>query len=164
MCSILRLQIPHVSASGKRVTPSAPNGIKLELFIFDTFPHAKRMAALIVPRDDEFAPVKNAPGAPTDSPDSARRLIYALSLRRLRAAGGALKSDASPPPPTHGPMPDWLKAVLRPSSARKAAAERAKLKGELVVEISPLLSYEGEGLESLKGQVFDTPLLLCDSA
>lgn len=39
-------------------------GIKLELFIFDTFPSASpgRTALMEVQREAEFAPVKNAPG------------------------------------------------------------------------------------------------------
>ena len=44
--------------------PSANNGVKLELFIFDNFPKAQRMQVLQVARGDEFAPIKNAPGAP----------------------------------------------------------------------------------------------------
>ena len=39
-------------------------GVKLELFIFDTFPLAGSATALVeVARAEEFAPVKNAPGA-----------------------------------------------------------------------------------------------------
>ena len=33
-------------------------------------------------REDEFAPVKNAPGAAADSPDTARRATLALHTRR----------------------------------------------------------------------------------
>ncbi len=87
-------KIPYTDASGTRRTPTSNNGVKLELFIFDTFPFAKRMAALQVARDDEFAPVKNAPGAKSDSPDTARRLISALSKRRVLAAGGTIRGDA----------------------------------------------------------------------
>lgn len=56
-------------------------GIKLELFIFDTFPLAERVALLEVHRDEEFAPVKNAPGAESDSPDTARQAILKLHTR-----------------------------------------------------------------------------------
>ena len=87
---VAKKKIPYTrSPDGKRIHPTSPNGIKLELFIFDTFPHAKRMAALMVPREDEFAPVKNAKGS--DSPDTARDLIYSLSSRRLKAAGATIK-------------------------------------------------------------------------
>jgi UDP-N-acetylglucosamine/UDP-N-acetylgalactosamine diphosphorylase len=97
------------------VAPAEPNGVKLELFIFDTFPHARRLVALQVPREEEFAPVKNAPGAAADSPDTARALFSALCRRRLEAAGATL-----------------------------AAADGA-------CEVSPLLSYQGEGLEAAAG-------------
>ena len=53
-------------------------GVKLELFIFDTFPLAASTALLEVRREEEFAPVKNAPGSATDSPDTARAAIMAL--------------------------------------------------------------------------------------
>ncbi len=56
-------------------------GIKLELFIFDSFPLAERCALLEVRREDEFAPVKNAPGAAADSPDTARAATLALHTR-----------------------------------------------------------------------------------
>ncbi|KAJ1634521.1 nucleotide-diphospho-sugar transferase [Pavlovales sp. CCMP2436] len=57
--------------------------IKLEMFIFDAFFFAKKMVALQVPREDEFAPVKNAPGSVTDSPDTARALLSAWAERRV---------------------------------------------------------------------------------
>lgn len=121
---VARKKIPYVDTDGTRVTPTSNNGVKLELFIFDTFPHAKRMAALEVPREAEFAPVKNPPGAASDSPDTARQMIYALSKARIRAAGGALASE-----------------------------------GE--VEVSPLLSYQGEGLEErVSGQTLSPPVHL----
>lgn len=51
-------------------------GIKLELFIFDAFPHANKIALYEVNRNEQFAPVKNAEGL--DSPESARELLLAL--------------------------------------------------------------------------------------
>jgi UDP-N-acetylglucosamine pyrophosphorylase len=57
---------------------SGLQGVKLELFIFDTFPLAENVALLEARREEEFAPVKNAPGAPSDSPDTARRAILQL--------------------------------------------------------------------------------------
>ena len=56
-------------------------GIKLELFIFDTFPLAERVALLEVHRHEEFAPVKNAPGSKSDSPDTARQAMLKLHTR-----------------------------------------------------------------------------------
>jgi len=66
-----------------------------------------------VPREEEFAPVKNAPGSSSDSPDTARALYSQLSRRRLLAAGATVSGDEG-----------------------------------ALVEVSPLVSYAGEGLES----------------
>jgi UDP-N-acetylglucosamine/UDP-N-acetylgalactosamine diphosphorylase len=71
------------------------NGIKLESFIFDVFPAARRMAVLEIERDAEFAPVKNAPGSAEDSPDTARALIARLHARWLRDAGATLLGDGA---------------------------------------------------------------------
>ena len=53
-------------------------GVKLELFIFDTFPMAQQVSLMEVPRASQFAPVKNAPGSSSDSPDTARQAILSL--------------------------------------------------------------------------------------
>jgi UDP-N-acetylglucosamine/UDP-N-acetylgalactosamine diphosphorylase len=45
------------------VDPSSINGLKIEMFIFDVFPLASRWTVVEVAREDEFAPVKNAPGS-----------------------------------------------------------------------------------------------------
>ena len=55
--------------------------MKLEQFIFDTFPWAQRPALLEVARSEQFAPVKNAPGSTTDSPDTARLAVLQLHTR-----------------------------------------------------------------------------------
>ncbi|EQC36381.1 hypothetical protein SDRG_06484 [Saprolegnia diclina VS20] len=76
-------KIPMADETGATVTPSTNSGVKLESFIFDVFPLSKRMAVLSAPRDDEFAPVKNAPGNPVDSPDSARAMLCDQAKRWL---------------------------------------------------------------------------------
>ena len=106
---LARKQIPSL---GGKVA-----GVKLELFIFDAFPWAEHTALLEVARAEEFAPVKNAPGSATDSPDTARAAILALHRRWVEEAGGAVEGEA-----------------------------------EAGVEVSPLVSYAGEGLESVKGR------------
>ena len=42
---------------------------------------------LEIQREEEFAPVKNAPGSAEDSPDTARALVLAQHGRWLAAAG-----------------------------------------------------------------------------
>jgi UDP-N-acetylglucosamine/UDP-N-acetylgalactosamine diphosphorylase len=78
-------KIPFVDANGSRQQPDAPNGYKLERFLFDALPAAERCALLEVDREEEYAPVKNAEG--NDSPATARRALDALAQRWLTAAG-----------------------------------------------------------------------------
>ncbi len=75
-------------------------GIKLELFIFDTFPLAERVALLEVHRHEEFAPVKNAPGSASDSPDTARQAILKLHTKCVSTQTGADLSAAYPSMPS----------------------------------------------------------------
>eukprot|EP00960_Hanusia_phi_P063625 765521-Hanusia_phi.AAC.19 len=46
---IAKKKIPCIDESGQRVVPQANNGIKLEQFIFDCFPHSKSFACAEVP-------------------------------------------------------------------------------------------------------------------
>ena len=69
------------------VTPDDINGFKYELFVFDTYPIAGEFSLLEVLREEEFAPVKNPPGTPEDSPDSARDLISRLHQSWLEKVG-----------------------------------------------------------------------------
>ena len=65
--------------------PAAMQGVKLELFIFDTFPMAQQVTLMEVARNSEFAPVKNAPGSAADSPDTARQAILSQHQRSVIA-------------------------------------------------------------------------------
>ena len=94
MYHIARKKIPFYDDKPKEtVKPESNNGIKLESFIFDVFPLSKRMAVLDVVREEEFAPVKNAPGSPTDSADTARSYLSALAKKWVKEAGGILKGE-----------------------------------------------------------------------
>ena len=65
-----KLHLPfHVARKSIKISDheSVP-GIKLERFIFDAFPMFQEQAVLRVPRESEFAPLKNATGS--DSPQS----------------------------------------------------------------------------------------------
>lgn len=106
------------TSDGAVVKPSSPNGIKLELFVFDVFPFAKRMQILEVERREEFSPLKNAPNTGSDDPQTSRRDLLAQQRRFIEEAG-------------------------------------AKVVGEDVeVEVSPLVTYAGEGLEAIRGKTF----------
>ena len=115
---IARKKIPHVDIATKElVKPSKPNGMKLEMFVFDVFPFTERFAVLEVERKEEFSPLKNAPGTGSDNPETSRRDLLAQHKRFLEDAG-------------------------------------AKVADGVEIEISPLVTYAGEGLESVKGKVF----------
>jgi UDP-N-acetylglucosamine/UDP-N-acetylgalactosamine diphosphorylase len=115
---IARKKIAHVDLeSGELVKPSKPNGMKLEMFVFDVFPYTERFKVLEVARKDEFSPLKNAPGSDSDGPETSRRDLLAQHKRFLENAG-------------------------------------AKVQDGVEIEISPLVSYAGEGLEGVKGKTF----------
>jgi UDP-N-acetylglucosamine/UDP-N-acetylgalactosamine diphosphorylase len=78
-------KIPTVDDEGRAVTPSEPNGRKLERFVFDALPAARRSCVVETPRAEEFSPVKNASGS--DSPETARRDLVAQYTRWLEAGG-----------------------------------------------------------------------------
>lgn len=115
---IARKKIPHVDLeTGEQVKPAKPNGMKLEMFVFDVFPFTERFAVLEVARNEEFSPLKNAPGTGSDDPETSRRDLIAQHRRFLERAGATVKEGVE-------------------------------------IEISPLVSYAGEGLESIKGKTF----------
>ncbi len=90
-------KIPHVDlATGERVSPDAPNGVKLERFVFDALPLAERSIILETSRVEDFAPIKNAEG--TDSPASSAELQTQKAANWLEAAGVEIpkKSDGTP--------------------------------------------------------------------
>lgn len=110
-------KIPHIDLKSKQlIKPTQPNGIKLELFIFDVFPFVDSLSLLEVDRSEEFSPLKNAPNTGTDDPQTSRRDLLAQQKRWLEAAGCRF------------------------------------LKPDLEVELSPIVTYSGEGLESTNGK------------
>jgi len=112
-------KIKHISADGSQVSPSKPNGVKMELFVFDVFQHARKLVVFEGKREDEFSPLKNKEGV--DSASTSRAAVLSQCTQWLLAAG-------------------------------------AQVEGE--VEVGPLVSYGGEGLESVKGEKFVGPKCL----
>jgi UDP-N-acetylglucosamine/UDP-N-acetylgalactosamine diphosphorylase len=130
MYHIANKKIPYYD--GKTVvSPTAPNGMKLETFIFDVFEFSERMAVLEVERRHEFAPVKNAEGK--DSPATAREYLSNLAKEYVTAAGAKVAEE---------------------SDAKKDASAVA------ICEVSPLTSYGGEGLEEYSGRKLQNPFSL----
>ncbi|CAO1624028.1 unnamed protein product [Sympodiomycopsis kandeliae] len=121
---IARKKIPTIDLqSGSVFKPTSPNGMKLELFIFDVFPFVQDLQVHEVLRPKEFSPLKNASGTGSDDPETSRRDL--LNLHK-----------------------NWLEKV------------GATFKQGVEVEISPLKSYSGEGLQEFKGRVLEQSQIL----
>lgn len=161
---VARKKIAHVDASGAIVKPDKPNGIKLEQFVFDVFQFAKNFAVWEVLREDEFSPLKNADGADKDTPTTARMALSSLHQRQILAAGGQFVDAEGAKLPL---IPSSLNATndktalvneTNNNDIQKCGSRRQE---PLVCEISPLVSYAGEGLDQLvRGKQFCPPLLL----
>ncbi len=78
--------VPYVDRTGRLVKPTTANAIKFERFVFDLLPLAEQ--AIVVEGDarEVFAPVKNADGAPTDTPAATKAALIALHHNWLRLA------------------------------------------------------------------------------
>ncbi|KDN41162.1 nucleotide-diphospho-sugar transferase [Tilletiaria anomala UBC 951] len=117
---VARKKIPTLDMqTGERIKPTSPNGMKLELFVFDVFPFVGEGGLTVheVPRQEEFSPLKNAPGTGTDDPQTSRRDLLAQQRRWIEKAGADVRDGAE-------------------------------------IELSPLVTYTGEGLDGLKGKSF----------
>ncbi|XP_076613452.1 UDP-N-acetylhexosamine pyrophosphorylase-like protein 1 [Chaetodon auriga] len=135
-------KVPYVDTCGNLVKPTKPNGIKMEKFVFDVFPFSRNFVVFEVVREDEFSPLKNADGAATDSPTTARSSLLAQHCRWATAARATLLDE-------HG--------NILPPTASVSAGDSPPAQ----CEISPLVSYFGEGLEELlKGKTLPTPFIL----
>ncbi len=79
-------KVPHVDlGSGQAVSPSAPNGVKLETFVFDALQMCERSIVMETERVEEFAPIKNAEG--NDSPATCARIQTERAAGWLEGAG-----------------------------------------------------------------------------
>jgi len=139
---VAKKKIPYFDPTNKQyINPTANNGIKLEMFIFDVFPLADKWLVMEVDRKEEFAPVKNEPGNPVDSPDTARYLLTEQAKRWLHKVGAKLVDSAG-----NSVSIDFNELV--PSKLDPSG---------LQCEISNLISYAGENLDSFKSQIITLP-------
>jgi UDP-N-acetylglucosamine/UDP-N-acetylgalactosamine diphosphorylase len=94
---IARKVIPTIDALGDPVMPQAPNGLKLEMFIFDILPYADRTVILESKRTSNFSPVKNGEGM--DSLKTCLQDQLKLFASWLLAAGADIPTDSNGLPP-----------------------------------------------------------------
>ncbi|XP_056396175.1 UDP-N-acetylhexosamine pyrophosphorylase-like protein 1 [Hyla sarda] len=135
-------KVPYVDEEGNLAKPVRANGIKMEKFVFDVFQFAKNFVAFEVVREEEFSPLKNADTADKDTPTTARRALLWQHYRWALKAGAKFTNASG-------------RAIAEKSGVPEAEDPSA------VCEISPLISYFGEGLDlHLNNKVLSSPFIL----
>ena len=93
-------KVPHVDLeTGETVTPTAPNAVKLETFVFDALPLTGASIILETKRDEEFAPDQERGRRRGGDPRLARREQAAAAAtgrqmdRRRRRRGGRRRRE-----------------------------------------------------------------------
>jgi UDP-N-acetylglucosamine/UDP-N-acetylgalactosamine diphosphorylase len=79
--------VPFLDEAGVRVTPTGPNAVKFERFIFDLMPLARRVCLVEIDPADGFAPLKNPSGAAADTLAHVQAALDAHARRLLHRAG-----------------------------------------------------------------------------
>jgi UDP-N-acetylglucosamine/UDP-N-acetylgalactosamine diphosphorylase len=110
-------KIAWLDDNGFQRTPTEPNGVKLESFVFDVLPLAKSAILLEVNRAEEFAPVKNPSGV--DSVESAIAAQLARAADWLECAG------------IHVPRDEHGKPLVRLEIAPSYALDREDVRTQI---------------------------------
>ena len=145
---VAKKKIPTIDDKGNPFVPQVPNGMKLELFIFDVFPFSKNMAVLEVSRREEFSPLKNKPDSAKDCPETCKKHLMKLHRNYLMKAGANLE----------GVSLRSSRSSLNYFTKESDTEEEATF----ICEISPLISYAGEGLTGIveRQDEWKSPVLL----
>ena len=123
-------KVNHVDTeTWEDVTPSKENAYKFELFLHNFMPKIPegKLGVLMVDRNTEFAPVKNANGDPNadrvkDSPAMAAHMVlmehqtWLTSVQGLNQESGAVQNtEVSPLLSYAGENLNWLKHIFKKS-------------------------------------------------
>lgn len=123
-------KIPYADPnSGETIKPSSPNGIKLEQFVFDVFPTLK-----------------------FDGPEPQFAMMEVLRSQEFSPLKNAPGSKEDSPETSRAHLLAQSKGWLKAAGA--IFPEDPEEDAQCEVEISPLVSYAGEGLEKYKGHKF----------
>jgi UDP-N-acetylglucosamine/UDP-N-acetylgalactosamine diphosphorylase len=79
--------VRYVDEFGNTHVPDKPNAIKLERFVFDLLPAASKSLVVESLASESFAPVKNATGSASDTPETCKAALVNLHRGWLRNAG-----------------------------------------------------------------------------
>lgn len=150
---VAKKKIPFVNSEGDLIKPTNPNGIKMEKFVFDVFKFAKNFVTWECLRDEEFAPLKNADGKPDFTPSYCRKSLLSLHQKWLRSAGAVLVDE-------DGEEAKQMTSPAGENNNNDGDNNNDGKESNVVCEISPLVSYSGEGLEAYKGQKMQLPVML----
>jgi UDP-N-acetylglucosamine/UDP-N-acetylgalactosamine diphosphorylase len=158
---IAKKKIPYVNSEGEIVHPDRANGVKLEKFVFDVFQFSNNFVVWEVLREDEFSPLKNADGAEKDTPTTARHALYSLHQRFILAAGGRFIDENGAEIPLIPSILNNNAIQLENNNEKEDQKSCQSYRSPVVVEISPLVSYAGEGLEkAVRSVEFNPPVCL----
>ncbi|XP_046371690.1 UDP-N-acetylhexosamine pyrophosphorylase-like isoform X2 [Haliotis rufescens] len=147
---VAKKKIPYVDSDSKVQKPTKPNGIKMEKFVFDVFQFATNFAVWDVLREDEFSPLKNADSNDAeikvkDTPSTCRQALFNLHHRYVVKAGGKFVDG------------EGSAITTQPSDIQNGNENDQSV----ICEISPLVSFAGEGLEEhVSGQALVSPVTL----
>lgn len=92
---VARKKVAHIDASGRRIEPEKPNATKFERFIFDLLPSAENAIVVEIDPWRHFAPLKNAPGAASDTATTVQAQMVSQHREWLRQAGAEVADDVA---------------------------------------------------------------------
>ncbi|MDR2757718.1 MAG: UDPGP type 1 family protein [Planctomycetaceae bacterium] len=111
---IARKKVPFVDIStGEQMKPEKENAIKFERFIFDLLPSAENAVVVEVDPPNHYAPLKNASGSPSDSPETVKRDLTVMYTDWLRKADAVVVSETPVEiSPLFADSPEYLKQKI----------------------------------------------------